>query len=480
MNESFLFPFEKVPFKSKILIYGAGELGQSYLRQMMYTNYCTVVGFVDRNFKRYASNQLNVYSPEQIKELDFDYVILAMKNPGSLPEVKRILQENEVPQEKIVFIGKRKELEQENALLNEDLDVSLAFQKNKLSIGLFFLSAMGGLFFIKRFLMALIDLAPECCIDIYSTSQVNAINSFYSDIKNINSVIYNVGTRYPRYKNQYDLSMQVNSAGYIVLDYFNQKRIEALNPRLADVIVRLQQKLVEESYRDDIPRIALFQDREFHNQNCYTSFDYGVFGINDRKITIPKDEAAATKFASLGLRRYITVNFGNGSCKDGSKIAKTWPIENFNAFVKLFKLRYTDIKVVQLGSKDAERIAGGDKYILGESFELVTHVLQNSMLHVDIEGGLVHLATQLGTKCVVLFGPTPEFYYGYEENINIKVGNCHDCCGIYLDSNRCARGLEEPECMYGITPEIVIDNVKKYFIRNRYLEDSKKLGDVVQ
>ena len=120
-------------------------------------------------------------------------------------------------------------------------------------------------------------------------------------------------------------------------------------------------------------------------------------------------------------------------------------------------------KLFSLAAKMQEELLGGDKYILGESFELVTHVLQNSMLHVDIEGGLVHLATQLGTKCVVLFGPTPEFFYGYEENINIKVGDCHDCYGVYLDSNRCARGMEKPECMYNITPEIVMDRVEEYF-----------------
>ena len=49
-------------------------------------------------------------------------------------------------------------------------------------------------------------------------------------------------------------------------------------------------------------------------------------------------------------------------------------------------------------------------------------------------------------------------------HINIKVGNCHDCCGVYMDSNRCARGLEKPECMYSITPEIVMGNIEKYLM----------------
>ena len=47
----FLFPFEKVPVGSNIIIYGAGIMGQAYLRQVQLTNYCHLVGMVDRNYK---------------------------------------------------------------------------------------------------------------------------------------------------------------------------------------------------------------------------------------------------------------------------------------------------------------------------------------------------------------------------------------------------------------------------------------------
>ena len=92
----------------------------------------------------------------------------------------------------------------------------------------------------------------------------------------------------------------------------------------------------------------------------------------------------------------------------------------------------------------------------------MAHVLKNTLFHLDIEGGLVHIATQLGTKCIVLFGPTVKEYYGYEENINISVGTCHNCWGLYTDVNRCARGMAEPECMYSIQPELVMGYVDEY------------------
>lgn len=53
MKLDWLFPFEKIPMGSQILIYGAGELGQEYLRQIILTNYCTIVGFIDKAAKSY-------------------------------------------------------------------------------------------------------------------------------------------------------------------------------------------------------------------------------------------------------------------------------------------------------------------------------------------------------------------------------------------------------------------------------------------
>ena len=41
-------------------------------------------------------------------------------------------------------------------------------------------------------------------------------------------------------------------------------------------------------------------------------------------------------------------------------------------------------------------------------------------------------------------------------------GTCHGCYGLYEDVNRCARDLDEPECMYSITPEMVMDAAREY------------------
>ena len=75
----YLFPFEKIPQGAKILIYGAGDVGQEYLQQIMMTGYCEVVGFIDRNWDKYAKMIVPIYPVVRIHEVSYDYIVIAMK-----------------------------------------------------------------------------------------------------------------------------------------------------------------------------------------------------------------------------------------------------------------------------------------------------------------------------------------------------------------------------------------------------------------
>lgn len=69
-----LFPFEKVEKHAKIVIYGAGVVGKAYLQQIKQSNYCEVVAVVDKNYEALE----NVYAPESLEELSFDYLVVAV------------------------------------------------------------------------------------------------------------------------------------------------------------------------------------------------------------------------------------------------------------------------------------------------------------------------------------------------------------------------------------------------------------------
>ena len=94
--------------------------------------------------------------------------------------------------------------------------------------------------------------------------------------------------------------------------------------------------------------------------------------------------------------------------------------------------------------------------------ELTKYILKNSLLHVDIEGGPVHLASQLGTKCVVLFGAIEVDFLKYTQNINIVSEVCSPCYFAWDTDSQCLLGGKEPLCMLSITPQKVFDVTYRY------------------
>ena len=142
---------------------------------------------------------------------------------------------------------------------------------------------------------------------------------------------------------------------------------------------------------------------------------------------------------------------------------KTWPREKYEELISLIKNKYKDIKIVQLGAIDGIKLKNIDYYVMGESLELTKWILKNSILHIDIEGGLVHLATQLGTKCAVIFGPTPMHMYAYDKNENIRNDICYGCMGCNENwAYKCYKGYSVPLCMNQITSKLVFEKISKY------------------
>lgn len=78
-NDSYLFPFDKVSAKSRIVLYGAGRVGATYYSQIKRIDYCDVAAWVDKNYEAYASDK--VTSPDGIFQCQFDYIVVAVESP---------------------------------------------------------------------------------------------------------------------------------------------------------------------------------------------------------------------------------------------------------------------------------------------------------------------------------------------------------------------------------------------------------------
>lgn len=84
-------PIEKI-LNKKVVIYGAGWLGQVVYQ--IYSELCNIVGWIDQNYKT-ISNILcmKILPPNTIKELSFDYILIAVESNNAKEEIKKMLLE---------------------------------------------------------------------------------------------------------------------------------------------------------------------------------------------------------------------------------------------------------------------------------------------------------------------------------------------------------------------------------------------------
>lgn len=96
------FPYDLIPYESRIVLYGAGKAGQMFYRQLIMTEYARVVLWADKNWGS-VDKSLGVVSPEEIKDGEYDYVLLAIDRREIANKARDELVKHGIPQEKIVW-----------------------------------------------------------------------------------------------------------------------------------------------------------------------------------------------------------------------------------------------------------------------------------------------------------------------------------------------------------------------------------------
>lgn len=94
-----VFPFDKVEKGEKVIIYGAGNIGQLYMQQLSKLNYCSVVLWVDKN--KWKDND-RISRPENIVNTAYDKIVISIANADIRASIKKYLLNLGVPVEKIV------------------------------------------------------------------------------------------------------------------------------------------------------------------------------------------------------------------------------------------------------------------------------------------------------------------------------------------------------------------------------------------
>lgn len=133
---------------------------------------------------------------------------------------------------------------------------------------------------------------------------------------------------------------------------------------------------------------------------------------------------------------------------------KEWVTQNWH---QLSKLLDGKIPVVQIGSADDPAFEGARDLRGKTTLRDAMAILSNAGLFLGVEGFLMHLAAAVQTSSVIIYGgyldPSKS---GYPENTNLFTELPCSPCGL---TNHCEY---DRECMRRITPEMVVEAVRKH------------------
>ena len=451
-------PNLQIPKGSRVILYGAGENGLKVYDQIVAMNWCDILAVLDKNYARMDDFPATVQPPEAIvKYTGYDYVIITITSIPVAEDVEKYLFGLGVDSERILFAYKC--FAYSPMVVNTDCEPHAGKHKILLRIQ----GAIGDNVISLAFYEAVARLADKSVIDIWGEGQWYVKHVFFG-LPNLGKVLEKTNESTSR---GYDVIIELRFAAKLI--QYNEASTRESAPQLAEAIDKLfalQKTDMVDLHVFQYANRVLVNRAKFLGLNRYTLMDWGgIFGIDSKNVSLLIRDGAESHFAELRLpEKYITFNYGAANPLHSEKPqTKQWLPEYHSELNRLLKQQFPDIEIIQTGSKDVIKIKGADRYILGEDLEVTKLMLKNALCHFDCEGGLVHIATQLGTKCFVVFGPTPIWFLGYEQNTNIAPKICGECKGLIPDwYTRCYKGYDIPACMLSIKPDEVFELMKSY------------------
>jgi len=77
----------------RIVIYGAGDVGQSYYTQLSRYSFCRIAGWIDKRYQQCHFDYAQVMSIAELKQLKYDAILIAIKNESTAKLIKKELVE---------------------------------------------------------------------------------------------------------------------------------------------------------------------------------------------------------------------------------------------------------------------------------------------------------------------------------------------------------------------------------------------------
>lgn len=96
---------DMIPIGKKIILYGAGELGEKYKKQLASRPDIEFLSCIDSLYQSMTREDFLVEPPQNIKNYDFDYIVITIKNKDKAMQIKKELVSQDIKEEKIICCG---------------------------------------------------------------------------------------------------------------------------------------------------------------------------------------------------------------------------------------------------------------------------------------------------------------------------------------------------------------------------------------
>lgn len=439
----------------RIAVYG---IGNNFIRNYQWiADRYEIVTLVDGGKAKQGTlfQGIEIQSPEALKEDIYDAVLVT---PNSHGDIVSTLLAAGVKPEQMLFLG--------DILPSDDVG-------KELDVAFLIIGGLGDALIALNYIQVFHKRYGADHIKLYleTVSGRNGYSVLFSD-ENIFSGILDVAED-DICPEKYQIYIRIQRYPEVI--YADKSRIARLCPELIDYLQLLEKFKIfhPRCFEKDFVADGISAAYEaICGRKRYEQPDvYGFLGISEQ-FTFPlKADYGALERFSLNVDEYITMHRGTEKKNYNKSATKLWSIDGYNAVFRHLDEQYPEFKVVLVGSEyeaNENLDFWGLNVVGGTTLPELAAIVGNAKLHIDTEGGLVHLRHSVsGKPSIVLFGPTSVDFFGYSENENIRTEACPYPCEWMTESwsGECNRDDKSHVCMKSIKPETVQDAIKRILER---------------
>lgn len=435
---------------NKVIIFGVGDNYHEY--ELWIRRFYEIVGFVDSNKDIQGKKLcgLTIKSPDSLFVSEYDYILIT---PNVYPEIVEDLISKGIENEKVLILH----------------EIMLPSQiKSELRICFVISGGLGDNIIAINYIYnwALKYKTQNCILDIYCYNGAHLIKEIGDLSRNIDNIKRYQGKEI--LMEQYDLVIGIRR--YPIIIKSDDYLVSKIAPNIVEYILLCMK------FRIFNP-LFFIPGLESDGLSAIFEIDNGRRRISQPDIygDVLKNEECSFPVIindellnNYGLmkKKYITIHRGCDKQNFSESSVKLWAEKKYEDLIIRLKKRYSNYEIVLIGEEyeRSDIIVSQDIDLVGKTdFESLKTILYNAVLHIDTEGGLVHLRHAVkGGSSVVLFGPTNPCFFGYSENINLRTNACPEPCEWKTPEWAChCQNIDAPHvCMESITVDIVMDAVE--------------------